>query len=265
MTEPSISITINTPTSSTDKLMNKDIVISTLVPNTHMLNHQNMYSPDGASPFLIKYYVDDENQLHVTFESEHHNYKMYGLTYIFEANVVPRIESLEKEVSYATEVSKSSDITTDVYQLKADYDKGLVELNPEYQRDFVWTDEQKESYILNLYHHIAEIKPTFVRYRPDNQKELIYEVLDGKQRLKTIFDFMDDKFTVNGHYYSELTYSDQQFLYYHDVKYTVYRSKNYLYERPSLDTLIQLFIEINMLGTRMSEDDLKNAQALLKG
>lgn len=97
------------------------------------------------------------------------------------------------------------------------------------------------------------------------KKKSLMQQKDGKQRLKTIFDFMDDKFTVNGHYYSELTYSDQQFLYYHDVKYTVYRSKNYLYERPSLDTLIQLFIEINMLGTRMSEDDLKNAQALLKG
>ena len=37
------------------------------------------------------------------------------------------------------------------------------------------------------------------------------------------------------------------------------------HERPSLDTLVQLFIEINMLGTRMSDEDLKNAQALLKG
>lgn len=56
---------------------------------------------------------------------------------------------------------------------------------PEYQRDLVWTLVQKREYIINLFNGMAEIKPTILLYYED--KKDIYEVLDGKQRLTTLF------------------------------------------------------------------------------
>lgn len=64
--------------------------------------------------------------------------------------------------------------------------------NPEYQRTLVWTLKQKQDYITNLFNGMAEIRPTILLYYED--KKDIYEVLDGKQRLTTLFQFIDNEF-----------------------------------------------------------------------
>ena len=68
-----------------------------------------------------------------------------------------------------------------------------INFNPDYQRRRVWSDVQKsrliESFIMNV-----PIPPVFL-YEVDFSK---YEVMDGLQRLSTVYDFYKDRFSLEG-------------------------------------------------------------------
>ncbi|MCZ0704586.1 hypothetical protein J2T56_003156 [Natronobacillus azotifigens] len=68
-----------------------------------------------------------------------------------------------------------------------------MKFNPEYQRRRVWTDIQKsrliESFIINI-----PVPPVFL-YEIEFSK---YEVMDGLQRLSTLYEFYDNKFSLSG-------------------------------------------------------------------
>ena len=139
-------------------------------------------------------------------------------------------------------------------------------MDPVYQRDFVWTKEQKQLYIKNLFEGNASIKPKFVEYsetQEDGTRKRVAEVLDGKQRIKALIDFYNNEFDVEGLYYKDLHYRDQFFFERLNVVYTRIMNREGRKDL-KLETKIQLFLEINMLGTRMSDEDLKKAQSLLK-
>lgn len=87
-------------------------------------------------------------------------------------------------------------------------DSGKYELNPDFQRRRRWSDEKKskliESFIMNV-----PIPPIFLYENEFSH----YEVMDGLQRLTTIYDFYNNKYKLiglnlweelNGRYYFEL-------------------------------------------------------------
>jgi len=65
------------------------------------------------------------------------------------------------------------------------------------QRDYVWTLDQKRELINSIIirRHIPEISLINTIDKNDESKD-IYLVIDGKQRLSAMFDFLDDKFTI---------------------------------------------------------------------
>lgn len=139
-------------------------------------------------------------------------------------------------------------------------DGKILELNPFYQRGLVWTLNQKRDYILALFNGKATIEPTIVEYFKDNYKIHMMEVLDGKQRLTTIFDFIDNKFSIivdgNEVYFKDLIEKDQRFLFKHDVKNTRVMPRD-ISKKVSIQDKVDLFLEINEKGTKMSDEHLK--------
>lgn len=77
--------------------------------------------------------------------------------------------------------------------IKMMIDSGNYELNPDFQRRRRWDGEKKskliESFIMNV-----PIPPIFLYENEFSH----YEVMDGLQRLTTIYDFYDDKFELEG-------------------------------------------------------------------
>jgi len=140
----------------------------------------------------------------------------------------------------------------------------ILDLNPIYQRDLVWAQPQKANYILNLFYQKAFIEPTIIEYY--NEKFKIYEILDGKQRLTTLFDFIDNKFPVfvAGFkiYFSDLQVSDKAFLLNHDVRYKRIMHKDLSCEIP-FETKLELFLEVNELGTKLEQDDINKVKTML--
>lgn len=221
-----------------------------------MLNHLKISKKNYKLDVDIK-----ENILTISYKPNQYYSDISGSEVIVEGTFVPKVQSLRKKIEYSDMIEKV-DLTLDVSRLLEMYEEDELFLDPVYQRDFVWTEDQKRLYIKNLFESKAEITPTIVEYYDKNHKH-VYEVLDGKQRIKALIDFYNNEFDVEGLYYKDLTAEDQFFFKHCKVVYTrVMNEANH--SDLKIETKIQLFLEINMLGTRMSDEDLNKAQALLK-
>ena len=90
-------------------------------------------------------------------------------------------EEKSKRKLYVDKVDKS---TSDLYRMIIE---GELILQPEYQRNFVWTTKTMSKFIESLLLSIP-IPTIFLAENKDDT----YEVIDGQQRLTTIFAFMKD-------------------------------------------------------------------------
>ena len=82
-----------------------------------------------------------------------------------------------------------------------------IDMNPSYQRDFVWNMNEKTKLLDSIFHYIDIGQ--FALLRLNNPTSHLYEIIDGKQRLNAILDFYENKFPYNGKYFNELSLSDQ--------------------------------------------------------
>jgi hypothetical protein len=93
--------------------------------------------------------------------------------------------ALEEQIA-----SRAKEIHTDGYPMSIGevlslYADGDIDIHPEFQRIFRWDDDQKSRLIESLLLRIP-IPPIFVSQRPDG----VWDVIDGVQRLSTIFEFI---------------------------------------------------------------------------
>jgi hypothetical protein len=76
------------------------------------------------------------------------------------------------------------------------YKRGLMDLNPPYQRRSVWNQSYKDYFIDTIL--LDYPAPAIFVYEHIDEKGLSnYFVVDGKQRLMTIFDFVQNEFPVD--------------------------------------------------------------------
>ena len=164
-----------------------------------------------------------------------------------------------------TEIEKSNP-SISVLDLYERYAENKIEINPQYQRNLVWTLEQKQEYITALLKSRAEIKPVFV-LEYENGNDGIYEIVDGKQRLNAIFEFIEDKFSVpfdknqgKEMKFSELSAKDVLKILNFNVEQTVFICFD---GKIPLSFKIELFLEINEKGTRISTEHIKKVKRMI--
>ena len=134
-------------------------------------------------------------------------------------------------------------------------------LNPKFQRRAVWTPQSK-SYLINTILLGLPLPIFFLRQNTDPQsKKTLREVVDGQQRLRAIFDFIDNGFQLRkaqnekygGCYFSELPPDIQsEFLSY---ELTV----NVLVDLDDKDVL-DIFARLNSYGVKLNSQELINAK-----
>ncbi|RLG22996.1 DUF262 domain-containing protein, partial [Methanosarcinales archaeon] len=93
--------------------------------------------------------------------------------------------SLENEIN-----QKAKEIQTDQYPISIGeiiniYEHEELDIHPQFQRYFRWNNLQKSKFIESILLGIP-IPPIFVAQRKDG----IWDVVDGLQRLSTIFEFV---------------------------------------------------------------------------
>lgn len=114
---------------------------------------------------------------------------------------------LDKEVD-----EKRREIRTDAYDMSIGelcslYEDGEIDIHPEFQRFFRWTDRQKSQLIESILLGIP-IPPIFVSQRADG----VWDVVDGLQRLSTIYQFMGMLKDENGKIVKPLVLSKTKYL-----------------------------------------------------
>ena len=135
------------------------------------------------------------------------------------------------------------------------------------QRDLVWTDLQKQQLILSLLKEISI--PKFAVIQKDSLDTKIkykYLVIDGKQRLNTLFSFYNDEFYITvdneNYYFKDLDVLLQnriaRFNIIADVAYSYEENNEYI----SDNEIIEWFERINFAGTNLDIEHInriKNA------
>ena len=158
-----------------------------------------------------------------------------------------------------------------VYELKRRYDrakedgaKGILILDDSFQRKTVWTKKQKSQLIESL---LLGIPIPYLYLYEGKYGNLI--VIDGRQRLSAIFQFLDNKFALsNMEFIKELNGKKAKDLTDNFVdKFENYKAKiedSHLhvirvgYETPEIFKL-KLFERVNQNGTKLNNQELRHA------
>jgi hypothetical protein len=153
-------------------------------------------------------------------------------------------------------------VDTDLSKIYRKYAEEEIDLNPEYQRELVWTDKQKQEYILAILKQRAKITPVIIE-KLTEQGTVLYEILDGKQRLTALFDYIDNKYPLQtGEYFKDLSAKDMNVITQTRVRYT--RITSYNECDVPLDFKLAYFLEINALGTKITDEHIEKIENKLK-
>lgn len=235
------------------------------------------YITPNNTPCTIVGIVDEEKQI-VTVEYErkiqdHSNVKVEKVVankFLFLLTETPRGDISRSHTPnwFDTIEGWKSPIHFDLLDLfnlwQGDH-RDKMDLNPPYQRDFVWTEKQQSEYLQAILDKKVEpVIHTVLEMAEDNGNYYnLYEVLDGKQRLTTLFHFLLGKNSLPcGAKFSDLSAKDASFF----LRLTVhnYRLHTFDFERPLTNAeKLDIFLSINAKGTKLTEEDLEHAKKAL--
>src|SRR6185369_13903587 len=94
-------------------------------------------------------------------------------------------------------MNKRSPTTKDIALLYQLYQSGQLTLATEFQRNSVWPHKAK-AYLIDTIINDRPIPLLFFQRSTSAQTgQPTYNVIDGQQRLRSIFDFLDDRFRLS--------------------------------------------------------------------
>lgn len=136
---------------------------------------------------------------------------------------------------------------------------GGVDFDPDYQRGSVWSDDDREKLLDSIF--AGREIGRFVFCDRDTSEwlkdGLMYEIIDGKQRLLTLLAFYENRFKYRGYYYNDLSPKDRNcFL---NCITAVAKVRDV-----SRKEVLEIFLALNECGRPVSEDILDNVRELIK-
>lgn len=144
-----------------------------------------------------------------------------------------------------------------------DFEVFLPTKNMNLQRPLVWTELQKEQLIYSIFKGIKlppiSVLKTYKDINSYKLKDYIYEVIDGKQRLTTLFDFINNRFSINwnnNQYFFKDLHSYLKSEFYHCITSNI--GYNYPEDKISDENKIKWFEMINFTGTIQDKTHLEN-------
>ena len=147
-----------------------------------------------------------------------------------------------------------------IFELHRKYKKGQLILEVDFQRNKVWNYKQKCELIESILMGLP--LPIFYFKLQNNSK---YVVVDGKQRLSTLFEFLENKFVLkslkilkflNGKRFEDLI--EELGIYQSQLEdYQVY---SHVILPPTPDKILfDIFDRVNRGGTKLNKQEIRNA------
>lgn len=146
------------------------------------------------------------------------------------------------------------------YSLK---DSSYINISPGYQRRDRW-DRKRRSQLIESFLMNIPVPPIYLFENQYNQ----YEVMDGRQRLETIRDFLEDKFALTnlefwkelkGRRFTDLGPTLQRGLLRRSISAIVLLAETTRPGGSAVDVRMVLFRRLNTGGTKLNPQELRNA------
>lgn len=131
-----------------------------------------------------------------------------------------------------------------------------VDFEPEYQRNFVWNLEDKVALIDSIFNNVEIGKFVFIHLPYGGQYS--YEILDGKQRLRALLDFFEDRFQYKGKYFSNLSIREQHFFKNYSVSVAETR------DELTREQKLRYFLKLNKNGHVMAQEQIEKVEKMLE-
>lgn len=165
------------------------------------------------------------------------------------------------EVYPATNI-KIDRVQFSIFELKRRFDRGTIQLDPDFQRNYVWKSKQKSELIESV---IMGIPLPLIYMAETMEGNLV--IVDGRQRLTTFFAYLDNVFPIsglrilpelNGYKFSDLE-KDEKLRRYaaviEDFQLVIQIIKYPTPDRVRFD----IFDRVNRGGTPLNNQEMRNA------
>lgn len=146
------------------------------------------------------------------------------------------------------------------------YKNQQLDLNPSFQRSSVWIDRDRAKLIDSILRNYP-LPSIFLHQRQNNDGGVIYDVIDGKQRLESILLFIG---IMRGNRFQTKTQLDvngpEQWINWNDIKRRKLQSRITDYKLQVIDVkgepsdVIDLFIKINSTGKALTGSEVRHAR-----
>ena len=171
-----------------------------------------------------------------------------------------KIEKLFTKESESLWIPKEEDVfvhfnTMTIQSLITDVFFFGVDFNPDYQRGNVWDINDKINLIDSIFNN-NEIG-RFCLNRREYNKDKLYEIIDGKQRLTTIIEFITNKFKYKNRYWYELHSRDKD-------KFCGLRIQIAELQESDRKTIYRYFLKMNVSGRQQDPEHIEYVRELLK-
>lgn len=161
------------------------------------------------------------------------------------------ITNVDEEMKAFTSINSNCNIESLITKIRRKH----YDLTPDWQREFVWNTKQKSALIESVLIGLP-IPSIFIFQNPTYP----HDVIDGKQRLTTLFTFTNDGFhlsglttlrSLNGKKYSELPDGFKEKLESYDININMISSSD-----PNLK--FKMFERLNTGGTSLNDQEVRN-------
>lgn len=143
------------------------------------------------------------------------------------------------------------------------YQDKAINLSPDFQRGYVWKENKRKSHLIESLMLSIPI-PAFYLFEADlDSDEYEFVVIDGQQRLTTIFDFLNDKFRLSsleylGEKYNKCKFSDLPPKIQSRINRTQLALNTLSYDSPHR-IVYDIFKRINTGGKALNHQEMRNA------
>lgn len=129
-----------------------------------------------------------------------------------------------------------------------------VDFEPEYQRDYVWELNDKIALIDSIFNNIDIGKFAFIHL--NYGEKYTYEILDGKQRLRAILDYYENRFKYNGKYFNELSWREQNHFENYNISIAEVQNSN-------RKQIMKYFVVLNKHGKIMDKAQIEKVERMI--
>lgn len=186
----------------------------------------------------------------------------YGSPYDYQKYIVTAWMDIRAIKHNDSNFSKNQDVrinfnNSTIESLLHTYYNFGINMNPDYQRDYVWTMEDKLLLIDSIFNNIDIGKIALVHHSTSKWMEYGYgyEILDGKQRLNALVEFYEDRFPYMGKYYSDLSGTDKYTFKDHHISVGNI-------EESDKKVILKYFLMLNRTGKVMDQKHLDKVEQM---